>query len=97
MLIDPVFDRTLPHREVAPIAGRERADWGTERFGILGERAQPVPGEVMRRHQSFSAYGLARDQQLVLIQEHDLERAEPRVIIGVRTAPTALNRSNGCW
>ncbi len=50
-LIDPVFDRTLARREVDPIDGRERAAWGTERFGILGERALPVPGEVMRRRQ----------------------------------------------
>ena len=91
-LIDPVFDRALPRREVDLIDGRERAAWGTERFGILGERALPVPGEVMRRRQSFSAYGLAHDQQLVLIQEPDLERAEPRVMIQASTAPAVLEQ-----
>jgi len=91
-LIDPVFDRTLARREVDPIDGRERAAWGTERFGILGERAQPAPGEVMRRRQSFSAYGLAREQQLVLIQEPDLARPEPRVIIQASTAPAVLEQ-----
>jgi len=92
MLIDPVFDRALPRREVDPIEGRERAAWGSERFGILGERTLPLPGEVIRRRQSFSAYGLARDQQLVVIQEHDPERAEPRVMIEVRTAPAVLEQ-----
>ena len=40
----------------------------------------------------FSAYGLARDQQLVLIQEPDLERAEPRVMIQAGTAPAVLEQ-----
>ena len=91
-LIDPDFDRTLPRREVDPIESRLRTTWGTERFGILGERALPLPGEVIRRRQSFSVYGLARDQQLAIIQEHDLERAEPRVIIEASTAPTVLEQ-----
>jgi len=82
----------LPRREVGPIEGHERAAWGTERFGILGERTLPVPGEGIRRRQAFSAYGLAHEQQLVLIQEHDPERAERRVIIGVRTTPAVLEQ-----
>jgi hypothetical protein len=91
-LIDPLFDRTLPRCAIDPIEGRERAAWGTAHFGILGERTLPLPGEVIRRHQSFSAYGLMRDQQLVLIQEHDLQRAEPRVVIEASTIPNVLDQ-----
>ncbi len=91
-LIDPVFDRTLPRREVEPVAGRERAAWGTGRFGLLGERALPLPGETIRRRQSFSAYGLPREQQLVLAQEYDRTNAEPRVIIEASTTPAVLDQ-----
>jgi uncharacterized protein (DUF983 family) len=92
VLIDPDFDRALPQRAVEPGKGREQAAWGTERFGLLGERTLPLPGEVIRRRQSFSAYGLARDQQLVLIQEHDLERAESRVMIEASATPAVLDQ-----
>jgi uncharacterized protein (DUF983 family) len=80
ILIDPVFDRTLSRRAVESLEGRERAAWGTDRFGLLGERDLPLPGENIRRHSAFSAYGLARDQQLVVAQEIDRANAEPRVI-----------------
>jgi len=89
-LIDPVFDRTLPRREVKPIEGRERAAWGTERFGLLGERALPLPGETIRRHQSFSAYGLPREQQLIITQEYNQPNTEPRVIIQASATPIVL-------
>jgi uncharacterized protein (DUF983 family) len=80
-LIDPVLDRTLPRRAVEPIEGRERAAWGTARFGLLGERELPLPGETFRRHSAFSTYGLARDQQLVVAQEFNRENGALRVII----------------
>jgi uncharacterized protein (DUF983 family) len=89
-LIDPVFDRTLARRDVEPIEGWERAAWGTERFGLLGERQLPLPGEAFRRTQSFSAYGLAREQTLILLQEYDPAAAEPRVIIRVNVTPERL-------
>lgn len=92
MLIDPAFERTLPRRDAAPIEGRERAAWGTERFGLLGERFLPLPAEVSRRHQSFSAYGLPREQQLILSQEYDLEKNEPRVIIQASATPAVLEQ-----
>jgi hypothetical protein len=90
MLIDPVFDRMLPRREVDPVEGRERRP-GNGRFGILGERMLPCPAK------SFAVVNRSRlwpgaDQQLVLIQEHDPKRAAPRVIIVVRTAPAALKQ-----
>ncbi len=90
MLIDPIFDRTLPRREVEPIAGRERVAWGTERFGLLGERTLPLPDETIRRRQSFSAYGLPREQQLVLAQENDQTRAESRLVVKASATPTVL-------
>jgi hypothetical protein len=90
MLIDPVLDRTLPRREAEPLEGRERAAWGTERLGLLGERELPLPGESFRRHSAFSAYGLARDQQLVVAQEIDRENAAPRVIIEASTTVVVL-------
>jgi uncharacterized protein (DUF983 family) len=89
-LIDPVFDRTLPRRAVESIEGRERAAWGTDRFGLLGERALPLAGEIFRRHAAFSAYGLARDQQLVVAQEIDRKNAAPRVIIEAGTTTVVL-------
>jgi uncharacterized protein (DUF983 family) len=89
-LIDPVFDRTLSYRAVEPIAGRERAAWGTERFGLLGERDLPLPGATIRRYSAFSAYGLARDQRLVVAQEIDRADAAPRVIIEVSATPAVL-------
>ena len=92
MLIDPAFDRALPYRAVEPVEGRERAAWGTERFGLLGERMLPLPGEGIRRRQAFSAYGLARDQKLALIQEHELGIAESRVIIEVSTTSVVLEQ-----
>ena len=97
MLIDPVFDRTLPHRAVEPIEGRERAAWGTERFGLLGERTLPLPGEVIRRRQSFSAYGLARDQQLSR-QRRNTTGKEPSRVLSLRPAPhrPCSHRSIGC-
>lgn len=89
-LIDPVFDRTLPRRAAEPIEGRERAAWGTDRFGLLGERDLPLPGETLRRHAAFSAYGLARDQRLVVAQEVDRENVAPRVIIEASATPVVL-------
>ena len=89
-LIDPVFDRTLPRREVKPIAGHERAAWGTDRFGLLGKRELPLPGETFRRRAAFSAYGLARDQQLIVAQEIDRAKAAPRVIIEASATPAVL-------
>jgi uncharacterized protein (DUF983 family) len=89
-LIDPAFDRTLPRREAEPIAGYERAAWGTERFGLLGQRALPLPGETVRRHQAFSAYGLPREQQLIIAQEYEPTSFKRRVIIEARTTPAAL-------
>ena len=83
-LIDPVFDRTLPRREVEPIDGRERAAWGTERFGLLGERVLPLPGESMRRHQAFNAYGLAREQRLIVRQEYNQPNAAARLCCSLR-------------
>jgi uncharacterized protein (DUF983 family) len=89
-LIDPVFDRTLPRRAVEPIADRERAAWGSEHFGLLGERALPLPGETFRRHSAFSAYGLPREQQLIVTQEHTPPNWEPRVIIEANTTSAVL-------
>jgi uncharacterized protein (DUF983 family) len=91
-LIDPVFDRALPRREVEPIEGYERAAWGTERFGLLGERKLPLPGESIRRHSAFSAYGLPREQQLVVAQEFDRENAVPRVIIEASATAVVLEQ-----
>jgi uncharacterized protein (DUF983 family) len=90
MLIDPLFDRTLPRRAVEPLEGRERAAWGTDRFGLLGERDWPRPGETFRRQAAFSAYGLARDQRLVVAQEIDRAEAAPRVIIEVSATAAVL-------
>jgi uncharacterized protein (DUF983 family) len=90
MLIEPVFDRTLPRREVEPIAGRERAAWGTERFGLLGERALPLAGETFRRHAAFSAYGLPREQQLIVTQELNRAEVAPRVIIEATATAAVL-------
>lgn len=89
-LIDPVFDRTLPRREAEPIEGCERAAWGTERFGLLGERALPLPDETYRRHSAFSAYGLPREQRLIVAQEFDRRNAEPRVIIEASATAAVL-------
>lgn len=89
-LIDPIFDRTLPRRTVEPIEGHERAAWGPERFGLLGERALPLPGETFRRHSAFSAYGLSREQRLIVAQEFDRVNAELRVIIEVGATPAVL-------
>ncbi|CAG0927542.1 hypothetical protein TFLX_00516 [Thermoflexales bacterium] len=91
-LIEPAFDRTLPRREVERLADREQAAWGTERFGLRGERALPLPGETIRRRQSFSAYGLPREQRLRLAQEHDQLNAGPRVIIEVSATPAVLEQ-----
>jgi len=93
-LIDPIFDRTLSRREVEPIEGRERAAWGTDHFGLLGERALPLPGESIRRRQSFSAYGLPREQLLAVIQEHDLQKAGPSVMIKISATPPVLDQIN---
>jgi uncharacterized protein (DUF983 family) len=93
-LIDPVFDRTLPHRAVEPIEGRERAAWGTVRFGLLGERDLPRPGETFRRHAAFSAYGLPREQRLIVTQEIDRADAEPRVIIETSATAAVLAQIN---
>ncbi len=89
-VIDPRFDRTLSRREVEPIEGRERAAWGTERFGLLGERALPLPGETIRRHQAFKAYGLPREQQLIVTQEHASTGVGPRVIIEANATAAVL-------
>ena len=89
-LIDPLFDRTLPRRVVDPPEGYERAAWGTERFGLRGERALPLPGETFRRHSAFSAYGLPRGQQLVVAQEFDRAQTELRVIIEASATPVVL-------
>jgi uncharacterized protein (DUF983 family) len=95
-LIDPAFERTLPRHEIEPDAALgaaiERAAWGTARFGLMGERALPLPGETFRRHSAFSAYGLTRDQALALIQEYDLDTRTTRVIIQARTTPDVLAR-----
>lgn len=91
-LIDPVFNRTLPHRNIEPIEGRERAAWGTERFGLLGERDLPQPGETIRRHAAFSAYGLVRDQQLVVTQTFDRENAVSRVIVEINSTAAVLTQ-----
>jgi hypothetical protein len=91
-LIDPAFDRTLPRHEVEPKAGYERAAWGTERFGLLGERALPLPDETFRRHAAFSAYGLPREQQLAVIQEYDRAENLPRVIIQVSATPDVVEQ-----
>ena len=90
--IDPAFDRTLPRREVEPIEGRERAAWGTERFGLLGERMLPLPVEVFRRWQAFSAYGLPREQRLIVKQEYDPANARSRVIIEASATAAVLAR-----
>ncbi len=90
MLIDPVFDRTLPRRTIEPSADREVAAWGTERFGLLGERALPLPGEAVRRHAAFSAYGLPREQRLIVTQEFTHPDTAPRVIIEVSATPDGL-------
>jgi uncharacterized protein (DUF983 family) len=92
MLIDPVFDRTLPRRALEPIEGRERAAWGMERFGLLGERDLPLPDETFRRHAAFSAYGLPREQQLIVTQEIDRENTTPRVIIEVSATAAVLDQ-----
>ncbi len=89
-LIEPAFDRNLARREVESVEGRERAAWGTERFGLLGERVLPLPGESIRRHQAFSAYGLLREQQLIVTQEYGQATAEPRVSIEAKTTPAVL-------
>jgi len=89
-LIDPVFDRTLPRRAVEPIEEYERAAWGTECFGLLGERELPLPGETIRRRAAFSAYGLAREQQLIVAQEFDQDKVAPRVIIEVSATAVVL-------
>ncbi len=89
-IIDPAFDRTLPRRAVEPSAGWERAAWGTEHSGLLGERQLPLPAEVSHRRQSFSAYGLAREQTLLLQQEYDPDVGEARVMIKVSTTPDRL-------
>jgi uncharacterized protein (DUF983 family) len=89
-LIDPNFQRTLPRREIEPNESSERAAWGTARFGLLGERALPLPGETFRRHQAFRAYGLPRAQALAIIQEYDLASQTTRVIIQAETTPDVL-------
>jgi uncharacterized protein (DUF983 family) len=89
-LIEPAFDRTLGRREVESVEGRERAAWGTERFGLMGERALPLPGETIRRHQAFSAYGLLREQQVIVSQEYSPANAEPHVIIEASATPAVL-------
>ena len=89
-LIEPAFDRTLAYREVESSEGRERAAWGTERFGLRGERALPLPGETIRRHQAFSAYGLLREQQLIVTQAYNQTNAEPRVIIEASATSAVL-------
>ncbi len=89
-LIDPIFDRTLPLREIDPVEGYERAAWGTERFGLLGKRALPLPGETIRRHQAFSAYGLSRKQQLLVTQKYDRESNERHVSIEVSATAAVL-------
>ena len=91
-LIEPSFDRALPRREVEPIEGCERAAWGTEHFGLLGERALPLPGETIRRHQAFSAYGLPRGQRLIVTQEYEQTSREPRVIIEAGATSAALDQ-----
>jgi hypothetical protein len=91
-LIDPAFDRTLPRRKVEPIEGREQAAWGMERVGLLGERTLPLPGETMHRRQSFSTYGLPREQQLIVAQEYEQTSSEPRVIIEARATSAALDQ-----
>ncbi len=94
-LIDPVFDRTLPRREVEPIEGRERVAWGTEQFGLLGERMLPLPVEVFRRRQAFSAYGLPRKQHLIVKQEYDQAKDEARVVIEASTTAAVLAQIDG--
>lgn len=89
-LIDPAFDRTLPRRAVEPSSDREQASWGTDRFGLLGERALPLPDESFRRHAAFSAYGLPREQRLVVAQEYQPPNRELRVIIRANTTPAVL-------
>ena len=89
-LIDPRFTRTLPRREIEPNEAIERAAWGTALFGLLGERAYPLPGETFRRHQAFRAYGLPREQTLAIIQEYDRATQTYRVIIAVSTTPDRL-------
>jgi hypothetical protein len=89
-LIDRSFTRTLPRREIEPGESVERAAWGTARFGLLGERALPLPGETIRRHQAFHAYGLPREQALAIIQEYDLATQTSRVIIQASATPEVL-------
>jgi len=90
VLIDPNFTRTLPRREIEPSEPVERAAWGSARFGLSGERTRPLPGETIRRHQAFRAYGLPREQSLAIIQEYDLATQTSRVIIQASTTLEVL-------
>jgi uncharacterized protein (DUF983 family) len=90
MQIDPRFTRTLPRREIKSDEAFERAAWGTALFGLLGERANPLPGETFRRQQAFRAYGLPREQTLAIMQEFDRANQAYRVTIEARTTPDRL-------
>ncbi len=94
-MIDPTFNRTLARRPIDLSDDQvERAAWGNERFGLLGERARPSPGATQRRWQAFSAYGLREDRSVTVRQEWAVLTAEapPRVIVEVKATPNVLDQ-----
>ena len=91
--LDPAFNRTLARRTIDLSDDHvERAAWGTEQLGLLGERAYPLPGEDRRRWQAFSAYGLPEDRAVTVRQEWPVPTAEaqPRVIVQVNATSEVL-------
>ncbi len=94
-LIDPAFDRTLARRPIDLSDEQvERAAWGTERLGLLGERAVVLPGEEQRRWQAFSAYGLCEDRAVTVRQEWPAPNGAtpPRLIVQVRATPEVASQ-----
>ncbi len=94
-MIDPTFNRILARRPTDLSDDQvERAAWGAERFGLLGEQAKPSPGETQRRWQAFSAYGLREDRSVTVSQEWAVSTAEapPRVIVEVKATPNVLDQ-----
>ncbi len=86
-LIDPAFNRTLARRPIDLSDEQvERAAWGTDRLGLLGERGLPLPGEDHRRWQTFSAYGLREDGAVIVRQEWPVPigATPPRLTVQVR-------------
>jgi hypothetical protein len=94
-LIDPAFNRTLARRPIDLADEQvERAAWGTDRLGLLGERALPLPGEDQRRWQAFSAYGLLEDRAVIVSQEWPapIGATPPRLIVQVRATPEVVSQ-----